>query len=192
MQIKVSIVKRDEEVPDADRQAIHVETHARRGDSFSVQRVDTMLEGSDEAVFNVPSGGRIVINTPLTHEEMVYDRDQMASVRLSQQKNPGNMAADKAVGTVPPGTVAPMPTPLPGQPQPDASRPQGMAPAGTTPAPAPANAETSGRRFKPENVVDTAKTQQQTSAGRPVGETPPAPGSSVGSPPSGNEGADKK
>ncbi len=134
MQIKVEIVARDGEVPDAEREAIQVETHARRGDTFAVLRTDTFLGGADAAVLSVPPGGRLVINTPLSHEEAVYDRDQAAAVRPSQQAHPKHRMADKPVVTSHPEADEPS---APSLPPPE-------TPPATEPPP-----ETSGRRYKP-------------------------------------------
>ncbi len=138
MQIQIQVIKREGDVPDSGRQAIHVETHERRGDIFTIQKLDTILEGDDVVTFTIPSGGRLVINTPLTHEEVVYDRDQAAAVRPSQQM--GLEGADR-----------PQP-PAPRVPVPDVEQP----PEATTEEPPPevpepeAPATTSGRRYKPD------------------------------------------
>src|SRR6266403_4546649 len=134
MQIRVEIVAQDESAPEAERQTIHVETHERRGDTFAVVRTDTFLEGNDAPVLTVPSGGRLVINTPLTHEEVVYDRDQAAAVRPSQQTHPKHRMADKPVVTSHPEADEPS---APSLPPP-------VTPPATEPPP-----ETSGRRYKP-------------------------------------------
>src|SRR6266403_617979 len=134
MQIKVEIMPRDGDVLDAEREAIHVETHEKRGDTFAVVRTDTFLEEDDAPVLTVPLGGRLVINTPLTHEEVVYDRDQAAAVRPSQQTHPKHRMADKPVVTSHPEADEPS---APSLPPPE-------TPPATEPPP-----ETSGRRYKP-------------------------------------------
>lgn len=87
MKIAVKIVSEvDVGENPSDRRAIHIETHSRRNDSFNVQKVDDVMEG-DEGVFLVPVGGRLVINTPQTNEEIVYDKEQGAAVRATLQNN---------------------------------------------------------------------------------------------------------
>ncbi|SRR6266404_7476991 len=132
MQIRVEIVPQDEGASETERQTIHVETHERRGDTFAVVRTDTFLEGNDAPVLTVPSGGRLVINTPLTHEEVVYDRDQAAAVRPSQQAHPKHRMADKPVEAVH-SEPEKLPVSEPGTETPSATDPPGA----------------SGRRYKP-------------------------------------------
>lgn len=89
MRIEVRIVPEEgrENVSERDRQVVHVETHARRNDAFNVLKVDDIHEGNDVVMFSVPSGGRLVLNTPYAGGDVVYDPDQAAAVRPSQQVN---------------------------------------------------------------------------------------------------------
>ena len=89
MRIEVRIVPEEgrENVSERDRQVVHVETHTRRNDAFNVQKVDDIHEGHDLVQFAVPNGGRLVLNTPFTGGDVVYDPEQAAAIRSSQQQN---------------------------------------------------------------------------------------------------------
>lgn len=185
MQIEVKIVGEPDNVPASERKSITVETHARRGDMFNVLKNDGVMQG-EATTFNVPSGGRLVITTPETHEALVYDRDQGATIRPSNQASPNASVADKPVtqgGTYTPPSVPPQ--------APNTAQPP--IPPDTTPPPpqrgAPASAPTTQQ--PPPSTAERQKAAQQ-SAPRPPGEKAPLPGSPVGSPPAGNEGKDNK
>lgn len=85
MQVEVKVIKSDNDSPDRAK-TLHVETHARRGENFNVEKIDNIDEGST-VTFNVPNGGRLVLNTPIVHNEPVLDREQMASIHTTQQEN---------------------------------------------------------------------------------------------------------
>ena len=117
MRIEVRIVPDEgrDNVAEKDRQVVHVETHARRNDAFNIQKVDDIHEGHDAVQFTVPNGGRLVINTPFTGGDVVYDPEQAAAVRPSQQQNDEGRA-DKVSPTPTPtskplGTAHPAPSP---------------------------------------------------------------------------------
>lgn len=88
MKVEIKILDEEDrrDVAAKDRRVVHVETHTRRNDAFNIQRIDDLMEGADPMVINLPSGGRLVLNAPML-DEVVYDRDQAASVRPSQQAN---------------------------------------------------------------------------------------------------------
>lgn len=88
MKIKVEIISEADDArnPEGAKRDVKVETHAHRGDMFNVERVESVLEGNS-MVFMVPSGGRLVITTPGGQDDFVYDREQGAAVRVSQQMN---------------------------------------------------------------------------------------------------------
>lgn len=173
MQIEVRIVGPDQNVPQSERKSVSIETHVRRGDAFNIQKVDTVIEGDKPVTFTVPEGGRLILTTPQTHETMVYDRDQSASVMPSRQSAPTTVVADKPI-------VPPPPPQNTAQPRVQtAQQPQPTVP---TAQPRPGQ----------PNPTEATKAAQQTAAGRPAGEKPPLPGSPVGSPPAGNEGKDNK
>lgn len=178
MKIEVKIISETDmkKEPEGARRSIAVETHSRRGDMFNVDKTQDVMEGSSQT-FNVPTGGRLIVTTPETDEEFVYDRDQAASIRASHQKNDEGRADAPAVDPK-----------APPRPQMRASEP--ATPSQTPPKPGEAG---SG---KPDPVTgkmhpsDVAKEQQ--SQPRPAGEKAPLPGSPVGSPPAGNEGKGNK
>lgn len=183
MQIEVKIVGEQANVPASERKSVTVETHARRGDMFNILKNDGVMQG-DAVTFTVPSGGRLVITTPETHEELVYDRDQSATIRPSNQTAPNAPVADRPVTQ---GGAAPAPAPPAGGTAPPTN------PAPTTPPPPQRGAPQSAPQTTTpprSNPTEAAKAAQQ-SAPRPAGEKAPLPGSPVGSPPAGNEGKDK-
>lgn len=160
MEVEIKISGR-EDVKDSERQSINVETHALRGDIYNVMKVDTMME-NDTATFKVPAGGRLMIQLPEGESEVVYDAAQGAAVRRGSQRN------DEGVADAPEETLS-MKAP---------DRPIGRVHTPPQSLADKAKAEAEAK----------AKAQQQSGSGRPAGETPPKPGSPVGSPPSGNEG----
>ncbi len=174
-----------------ERQSVAVETQARRNDVYTVQKVDNVMEG-DLVTFKVPPGGRLIISAPAeSKEDLVYDRDQAASVRQSQQKN------DEGKADAPAGTVNTPLTPMPAmteqQKREQLAKDARAEEVKKAEALRDAEAKKIEERGKEQvKAVEQAKAQQQTMAGRPPGETPPKPGSPVGSPPSGNEGKDNK
>jgi len=138
MKIEIKIVSapndRGDGKTEAQKRSVSIETHARRGEVFTNQKVDTLMEG-DSNVFTIATGGRLMITTPQTDEEMGYDREQSAAVRGSFQKNDDG----KADSAAPPvslrkDSVAPPVTSAP--------RPSSVAPAASvgTPAPKPGEA----------------------------------------------------
>lgn len=176
MKIEVRIIRDDETQPlqKGQERVIHVETHAKRNDSFTIQRVDDVVEtGDGKATFTVPNGGRLVINTPLTHEEVVYDPNQAAAIRPSQQRLEPDRADPPVQGTDTRTRV--------GDTKPDASAIE-KAEAQRKAQDAVAKGASTGQ------VNPTAAAQAQQNAPRPPGEKAPLPGSPVGSPPHGNEG----
>lgn len=201
MQVKVELVGPDSNIPPADRKNITVDVHAKRGDTFHVMRNHNLLEGDAAQVFSIPAGGRLVITTPEAQEEMVYDRDQGASVRRSSQANAG-LRADRAsdnirpVDTPPPQGMAPPPN----VPPPTTPPPQGTSRIQTA-QPSQPRVQTQQQPYRaPDGGVvgdpaakaaEAARASQQGGTPRPAGEKPPLPGSPVGSPPDGNEGKDK-
>jgi hypothetical protein len=209
MDVQIKIMGRDD-VRDADRETVNVETHGRRGDDFVVMKADQVLE-NDEVVFRVPDGGRLILTMPVGGSEIVYDPAQGAAVRKDAQNNAEGKADDPRTGeqrqaaelagrrpvvdkseapanqtgsvkaNLGPGGLTPVgqPRPTPGQPQMRANQPQ-QSRVQTPP-------QTPEQKAKADEI-EKAKQFQQSGAGRPAGEKPSAPGSTVGSPPSGNEG----
>lgn len=212
MQVKVELVGPDSNIPPADRKNISVDVHTKRGDTFHVMRNHNLLEGDAAQVFSIPAGGRLVITTPEAQEEMVYDRDQGASVRRSSQANAG-LRADRASDNIRP--VDTPPTTPPEYRRAPTLPPQGMAPLPnappTTPPPQGTSRIQTAQQSQPRvqtqqqpyqapggtpgdpaaKAAEAAKASQQGGTPRPAGEKPPLPGSPVGSPPDGNEGKDK-
>lgn len=169
MKVRVEIISEQDvkTQPESARQSVHVAAHSRRGDGFNIDNNDTVMEGSD-MVFHVPAGGRLVIDTPQVREELVYDRDQAASVRMSQQLNsegrPDTADLDQVAKDK----------------QNEADRAKQQA------EDAKQRQEANKAPPPPNNTNPTAAAQQQrTTEVRPAGEKPPLPGSPVGSPPSG-------
>ena len=191
MKIRVEIISEtdDSKVPESARRTVDVQTHSRRGDMFNIDKSDSVIEGND-MVFNVPAGGRLVINTPQVREDLVYDRDQAASIRMSNQVNTEmradapnleQIAKDKqAEADVAKRQAEQAQKPV--SPDKSAPAPTGTNTASGQPAPAGVKVDTQGR----PNPTDMARVQQN--APRPAGEKAPLPGSPVGSPPAGNEG----
>lgn len=201
MQIELKIIGTTDpnvKTPDSERKSISVETHARRGETFTIQKVDTIMEGEEKATtFNIPTGGRLVVTTPLTTEEIVYDPVQGAAIRKSAQVNQGAVA-DQSTGTMPPlpnaqNTSQPRPLAPDTPPPPTGTdRASGITRGSVTPGQPVKGPEPSPDAAKKAEEQRAAQTSQTSGAGRPAGETPPRPGSPVGSPPSGNEGEDNK
>lgn len=185
MQIEVKLVGEKNASP-RDRKSLAVETHMRRNDVFVVQKVDNVLEG-DSVVFNVPAGGRLVVTTPEATEDLVYDRDQAAAVRPSAQRN-DDSKADAPKGATPPSN--PQPQVQTRQTMFNPNAPQQPAPSGLQPRPQ-MRAEPTPQHPSAPSKLEKQKAAQQT-APRPAGESPPLPGSPVGSPPHGNGGKDNK
>lgn len=88
MKLEIKILPEDDrkDIDDKDRRVVHIETHTRRNDAFNVQRIDDLIEGNDAMTITMPNGGRLVLNAPKV-DEVVYDPDQAAAVRPSQQQN---------------------------------------------------------------------------------------------------------
>jgi hypothetical protein len=91
MRVKIELVK-DDRVD--ENSTISVETHTRRGDAFNIHRATSSIPGEPQTV-DVPPGGRIVINTPMSTEQPVYDREQGAAVMASNQVQ-GREGSDRA------------------------------------------------------------------------------------------------
>lgn len=101
MKVEIRIVPNDgdENLPEGQKPTLQVETHERRGDAFTVLRNDPVLMSEKVTSFTIPEGGRLVLNAPSTHEELVYDRDQGAAVRGSRQTMPHRADAPVVQGT---------------------------------------------------------------------------------------------
>lgn len=109
MKIEVRIVSSDgdENLPASQRPTLGVDTHERRGDAFIVQRTDNVPFDEKPTMFTIPEGGRLVLNAPSTHEELVYDREQGAAVRGSRQAMPHKADAPTLHPATPAGNSAP-------------------------------------------------------------------------------------
>jgi hypothetical protein len=164
------------------------------------------------AVFRVPPGGRLMIQVPEGDNEVVYDSAQGAAVRRGAQQNDEGKAdapegaqrgelrgqrpmtdAEVAAARNQPSNTGSVRANLgPGGAQP-VSQPQQPAGSPSMRAPERNLGQTHTVQQSPVDKAKAeaeakAKQQQQSGSGRPAGETPPKPGSPVGSPPSGNEG----
>lgn len=112
MQVKLEIVGPESNIPPSERKNVNVEVHMKRGDTWNVVRTQQVLEGDTAKVWDIPPDGRLIITTPEAIEDMVYDRDQAASVRRSAQENVGGRAdrvSDNIRPTSPPGGQSPLP-----------------------------------------------------------------------------------
>lgn len=180
MELKIEYVGR-ESMDKSDRRSATVETHVMRGDTWNIQKSDTLIE-NDSAVFRVKSGDRVVVTFPPEENEAVYDAAQGAAVRRGAQED-NKEKADLPAGAIIPSAPKEVPPPT-----------------NTAPFGQPASL---GQQHKPGQTISPemqkaaqakaeaeahAKAAQQSGAGRPPGEKPPLPGSPVGSPPAGNEG----
>ncbi len=172
MKIRVEIISEADvkAIGEGGKQTVHVATHSRRGDMFNVDKNETIMEGSD-MVFSVPAGGRLVIETPQVREELVYDRDQAAAVRMSRQVNNEGRADQADLEQIAKDKQA------------EADRAKRQAEEASKPKEAVAPPP-NGTKPNPTTVAAA----QQNPNTRPAGERPPLPGSPVGSPPAGNEG----
>lgn len=193
MEVKVEIIGK-KDVKENERQSVTVETHRRRGDMFNVQKVDAVLE-NDSATFKLKGGDRLVITTPEGDEEIVYDRDQGAAVRVGSQENTegradvsdGSVKAKLGPGeTATPLGVRPPTQTVTGTPAPQMRAAQ--SPQNPTGKPNPGHTPTPEEAKKKADEEAKAKALSESGTGRPAGESPPLPGSPVGSPPHGNEG----
>lgn len=217
MDVEIKIIGR-EDVAQNDRQAITVETHGRRGDMYNVLKVDQVLEGDtvrfrvpgggrlmftmpeaeNEIVYDSAQGAAIrrsqqndpesgKADDPRLEGSGVEPREPAGRVGVRPQE-PGPMTSGSIAARGEPGGVRPLQ-----QQQPPPGSPSMKAPA-PNPNPKPSDVQRFGNTPSPEEAKKkaeaeaAAKQQQQTSQGRPPGETPPLPGSTVGSPPNGNEG----
>lgn len=187
MDVEVKIIGR-EGIAANDRETVNVETHGKRGDTFVVMKNDQVLE-NDTVTFRVPDGGRLMLTMPEGGSEIVYDPVQGAAVRRDAQSNRDGKADDPRTGEQRAAAE------LAGRRHDEAKRlADAQIASGQRPMNAPQTtsrvttpSETPEQKAKRE-AEEKAKAQQQSGAGRPAGEKPPAPGSTVGQPPSGNEG----
>lgn len=107
MQIKIDVPGPESNVPPSDRRAVNVETHEKRGDSFAKVKSQLVTEG-DGFTFNVPDGGRLVLDMPLAQEPVVMDRDQNAAIAPTRQANDAGRADKPTEGVQP--VVKPAPS----------------------------------------------------------------------------------
>jgi hypothetical protein len=211
MQIKIGSEDLNTGRPQSEARSLQVEVVVPRGDTFNTHKVDTVLCDGEPTVFTVPDGGKLIISTPAATEELVYDKDQGAAIRKSQQVN-DEPRADRAHETrerVEAGReplrsdnrdvagrepVAPVErVGSQGQDTRSAAERAASQPTRVTPP------NVGGARIMPPqqptpgapNSTEAAKAAQ-ADAPRPPGEKAPLPGSPVGSPPAGNEGKDNK
>lgn len=217
MDVEVKIIGR-EGIAANDRETVNVETHGKRGDTFVVMKNDqvlendtvtfrvpdggrlmlTMPEGGSEIVYDPVQGAAVrrdaqsnregKADDPRTGEQRAAaelagrrhdEAKRLADAQIASGQRPigeqgGNVQANVGSG------VRPVT-----QPQGNPTRPQMNAQQSTSRVTTPS--ETPEQKAKRE-AEEKAKAQQQSGAGRPAGEKPPAPGSTVGQPPSGNEG----
>jgi len=170
MKIEVKIPGVEANLADKDRRGVSVETHVKRNDTFNIQKVDTVMEGAESVTFEVPPGGRLVINTPEAKEEMVYDKDQAASIRTSAQVNAADRADKPGEVTIPAKERAP-------------------EVVGRTPSATELQAKRDEEVRQRQQADQAARQAAIEAQKKAVGSTPPLPGSpAITSPPSGNEG----
>lgn len=93
MKVEVKVIREAEN--DRDRQALNIEQHNRRGDTFNVQTARQVMEGDTET-FTLAPGAKLIVSTPHADERPVYDRESGAAIYMSRQTQ--DVGADQPVG----------------------------------------------------------------------------------------------